>query len=445
MIPDRPVAPSEPALGPVAAPIAQPPKPRVAETTADRRGRRSLTIRLKLTLWYSCLFLLAGVLLIAINFFLVRDSLSIAPGKAKAAVAERYGIPEEILDFGAGPGQRGEMPRYVTINGIPVGRLLDEAQHELRAEALRQLWIKSLLALAIMVVITFGLAWLVAGRMLRPLQAITDTARRLSSSTLHKRIALRGPRDELKELADTFDDMLGRLDMAFTAQKEFVANASHELRTPLTIIRTEIDVALSDPDLSPEELREMGAAVSEAVNRSERLIDGLLVLARAENSLSFAELDLAEIAEAQLRSASSAADALDLRLDLNLQSTPMQGDRALLERLVGNLVENAIRHNAAGGSFAVRTFAAGNQAVLKVVGGDTVISYEDLERLFERFYRPDRSRSRKTGGFGLGLSIVKSVAAAHGGTVELVAIPTGGLDVTVSLPARLRADPGSGS
>ena len=154
-----------------------------------------------------------------------------------------------------------------------------------------------------MTVITFGLAWLLAGRMLRPLHAITSTARRLSESTLHERIALKGPRDELKELADTFDGMLGRLDTAFTAQKEFVANASHELRTPLTIIRTEIDVALGDPELSQDELREMGAAVTEAVDRSEKLIDGLLVLASAESSPTLVDLDLAEIAEERGRPA----------------------------------------------------------------------------------------------------------------------------------------------
>ena len=135
--------------------------------------------------------------------------------------------------------------------------------------------------------------------MLRPLHAITSTARRLSESTLHERIALTGPRDELKELADTFDGMLGRLDTAFSAQREFVANASHELRTPLTIIRTEIDVALSDPEVSTDELREMGTAVNEAVDRSENLIDGLLVLATAESTPAMTDLDLAEIAAAR--------------------------------------------------------------------------------------------------------------------------------------------------
>jgi signal transduction histidine kinase len=416
----------------------------------ERSRRKGLTIRLKLTLWYGCLFLLAGVLLIAINFFMMRNSLNIAPDRAVAAVAEKYDIPEEALHAGGvfGEGRPGEFQRQVTIDGIPVGKLIDEAQHELRSEALRQLWIRSLLALAIMTVLTFGLAWLVAGRMLKPLHAITSTARRLSESTLHQRIALRGPRDELKELADTFDAMLGRLDTAFSAQKEFVANASHELRTPLTIIRTEIDVALSDPDMSKDELKEMGEAVNEAVERSERLIDGLLVLARAESSLNLADIDLAELAEGQVELASSEADSMGVRLDLDLKPARIKGDRTLLERLAINLVENALRHNSPDGWFSVRTSTDGARVILQVKNSGPVVPADEVDRLFDRFYRPDKSRSRKTGGFGLGLSIVKSVAAAHSGEVIIVAPPEGGLDVTVSLPAAPpapEAGPGSGS
>ncbi len=407
----------------------------------DKGGRRGLTIRLKLTLWYGGLFLLAGILLIAINFLMVRNSLTPAVEDARAVIAQRYGIPQELLEYGRAPGDRGEMPRYVTINGIPVPRLIDAVQHELKEQALERLWTRSLLALAIMAVITFGLAWLVAGRMLRPLHAITDTARRLSESTLHERIALKGPRDELKELADTFDAMLVRLDTAFSAQKEFVANASHELRTPLTIIRTEIDVALSDPDVSQDELQEMGAAIAEAVDRSERLIDGLLLLARTEHSPVLTDLDLREVAEQQVQQAAVTADQMGLRLDLDLQPAPVRGERALLERLVGNLVENAVKHNVPEGWFAVKTWTAGDRAVLKVASSGTPVPAEDLERLFERFYRADKSRSRKTGGFGLGLSIVKAVATAHGGSVELAAVPDGGLDVTVSLPLRSSASP----
>jgi signal transduction histidine kinase len=407
--------------------------------------RRGLTIRLKLTLWYGTLFLLAGVLLIAVNYFMVRDSLNIAPEKARAAVAERFGIPPDALEFG-GPGRPGDdFERYVTINGIPLPRLLDEAQRELKEEALRQLWLRSLLALAIMTVITFGLAWLLAGRMLRPLHAITSTARRLSESTLHERIALKGPRDELKELADTFDGMLTRLDTAFTAQKDFVANASHELRTPLTIIRTEIDVALSDPDLSQEELKDMGAAVSEAVDRSERLIDGLLVLARTDSTPAQIDLDLAQLAAEQVGQSAAEADALGLKLELDLQPALFKGERALMERAVGNLVENAIRHNLPDGWFTVKTSKEGDRAVLVVANSGPVLTADDVDRLFDRFYRPDRSRSRRTGGFGLGLSIVKSVVTAHGGSVDLLAPPEGGLVVTVSLAATPTAGPSNGS
>jgi signal transduction histidine kinase len=419
------------AAGPVTVSAAAPAK-------TGGRTKRGLTIRLKLTLWYGCLFLLGGVILIAANYYMVRNSLNIAPEKARAAVEQRFGLSPGALEFHPPPGiDPGQMDRYVLIYGVPLPILIDQAQHELRQEALRQLWERSLIALAIMVVVVFGLSWLVAGRMLRPLHAITSTARKLSGSTLHERINLHGPHDELKELADTFDGMLGRLDTAFTAQREFVANASHELRTPLTIIRTEVDVALSDPDISPDELQEMGAAITDAVARSEGLIDGLLVLASADadGRPVMTDLDLAEIAEDEVALTSAEADALGLRLELDLQPAPIQGDQALLERLVDNLVENSIRHNVNDGWFSVKTGLAGDKAVLKVANSGPVLPPEELERLFERFYRPDRSRSRKTGGFGLGLSIVRSVALAHGGTVDLVGLAEGGLEVTVTLPA----------
>jgi signal transduction histidine kinase len=360
-------------------------------------------------------------------------------------VEQQFGLPRGYLEPQHLPGIDPQSDRNwgVLVNGVvvPVTRLIQEAQNQLRAEALRQLWIRSMIALAIMVVLVFALSWLLAGRMLKPLHAITSTARRLSGSNLHERINLRGPRDELKELADTFDDMLGRLDTAFTAQREFVANASHELRTPLTIIRTEVDVALSDPEIAPEDLQEMGAAITEAVDRSEGLIDGLLVLASAdaEGRPAMIDLDLAEIAETEVDMASTEADALNLRLDLDLQPAPVQGDQMLLQRLVGNLVENSVRHNLPDGWFSVKTRTEGDKAVLTVANSGPLLAPEDLERLFERFYRPDKSRSRKTGGFGLGLSIVKSVAAAHGGDVRLTGLAEGGLEVIVTLPAHVAA------
>jgi signal transduction histidine kinase len=413
------------------------------EVTLPRKPRvYGLTIRTKLTLWYGSLFFLAGVLLIAINFLLVRDSLVPAPDKARAAVEEAFGLQPGALEPPR-PGAPGDdeghgQPMWILDNGvlISVPELLSQAQSELKAEALRQLWVWSLVALAIMTVITFGSAWLLAGRMLRPLHAITSTARRLSGTTLHERIALRGPRDELTDLADTFDSMLARLDAAFTAQKEFVANASHELRTPLTIIRTEVEVALGDPHVSRRELREMGAAIAEAVDRSEQLIDGLLVLASTDQAPVLVDLDLADIAHREVSVAANEADGRGLRLELDLRPAPVSGERALLERMVGNLVENAIRHNATGGCFSVKTWSEAGRAVLEIANEGPAVPPEEVQRLFERFYRPDRSRSRKTGGFGLGLSIVKAVVAAHKGSVELEAPEAGGLRVTVSLPAR---------
>jgi signal transduction histidine kinase len=410
------------------------------------KHERGLTIRLKLTLWYGSLFLAAGVLLIAINFLLVRDSLTPAPGKAREYVEDLYGLESGILepnDQHGAPGGGSGRDLFIMVEGqdtlVPVQALLAEAQHQLTKEALRQLWMWSLVALAIMTIITFGSAWFLARRLLRPLHAITDTARRLSGSTLHERIALKGPRDELKDLADTFDAMLGRLGAAFSAQKEFVANASHELRTPLTIIRTEIDVALADPDVSPQELQEMGAAVTEAVDRSERLIDGLLVLANTDREPVLVDLDLAEIARDEVSVTSKEADGRGLRLELDLQPAPLRGERALLERLVSNLVENAVRHNVTDGCFSVKTWAKDGQVVLEVANGGPVVPPKEVEHLFERFYRPDRSRSRKTGGFGLGLSIVKSVVTAHKGSIKLSAPATGGLSVKVTLPAHLDA------
>ena len=395
------------------------------------------TIRLRLTLWYGGLFIVVGILMLTLNFFLVRDSLAPATDKARAIVAERLHIPPQLLDPRSAPFDINPESR-IFVNGVPVGRLIAEVQKELHDEALRQLMLMSGIALAAMAVLSLGLGWLVSGRMLRPLKQITSTARRLSESTLHERIALKGPRDELKDLADTFDEMLGRLDTAFQAQKEFVANASHELRTPLTIIRTEVDVALADPAIDQDELHAMGDAVRDAVGRSERLIDGLLLLARTDSALSLNETDLSDLAREQVEMHSLEADSLGLSLELDLTSAPVNGDPSLLERLVGNLVENAIRHNQTGGWFAVKTGVRGTEAVLSVANSGPVVPPNEAERLFDRFYRPDRSRSRKTGGVGLGLSIVKAVAAAHGGTVKVTAPPAGGLEVSVSLPAAPR-------
>jgi signal transduction histidine kinase len=390
------------------------------------------SIRLRLTLWYGGLFLLAGILLFTLNYFLVRNHIAPSAEQTRAVVAQRLGIPEQMLEPYVRPFG---MERPMMVSGVAVGRIMQEVQRELTDQALRRLLFTSGIALAIMAVASLGLGYLVAGRMLRPVHEIAGAARRLSESTLHQRIDLKGPRDELKDLADTFDGMLGRLDKAFRAQKDFVANASHELRTPLTIIRTEVDVALADPDLSREELVAAANSIRDAVDRSERLIDALLVLARTDGEPARSPVDLAELVQDQVSLHSAAADTLGLSLDLKLQPAATSGDHALLERLAGNLIENAIHHNQPGGWFAVSTFAHNSSVHLVVENSGQVVPADEAEKLFDRFYRPDRSRSRKTGGVGLGLSIVKAVAAAHGGKVALEARPEGGLRVDVELPA----------
>ena len=209
---------------------------------------------------------------------------------------------------------------------------------------------KSLQGLGVMAVLSVGFGWAIAGRVLAPLHRMTATARKLSEENLHERIALDGPDDELKELADTFDAMLARLESAFDSQKRFVANASHELRTPLSIIRTEVDVALANPDATPDELRRMGEVVRRATERSEALIDGLLVLARSDRGpAALTPVDLAALAEEAVAQAAAEAAAAGVELATRFDPAPTSGDDALLGRLAGNLIENAIRHNEPGG------------------------------------------------------------------------------------------------
>jgi signal transduction histidine kinase len=249
----------------------------------------------------------------------------------------------------------------------------------------------------------------------------------VSEARLDERIALDGPRDELRELAETFDAMLARLDAAFTAQRSFAALASHELRTPLAIMRTELDVLLAERDPPPARMRETFAVVGEAVDRSERLVDGLLLLAQAErDALQPVDVDLAAIARRELERVRD----LDVRGDL--QPTHAMGEPVLLEALVGNLVTNAARYNVPGGWVEVRTWNGDGGAHVEVANSGPVIEARDVPRLFEAFHRIDRSRSRSTGGAGLGLAVVRAVAVAHGARLDARAQPEGGLRVRVS-------------
>lgn len=295
-----------------------------------------------------------------------------------------------------------------------------------------------LLYFGIIVVIGTTGGYLLAKQALRPIAKLTATARALSTDTLDQRINLGGPDDELRELADTFDEMLARLDAAFDSQRLFVANASHELRTPLSVIRTELEVTLSDPDADPDELRRMGGVVASAAERAQRLVTSLLTLARLQavggGELEVTEeVDLAWLVPAALHAVAAEADEKGIRIDTEVEPAVTQGDPRLLERLIGNLVENAIRHNQPDGWLRVTTGQTADKVWLHVANGGTVIPSGDVERLFEPFRRGGRVRTA-TRGAGLGLAIVRLIVEAHHGRLQAAAPPFGGLAIRVELP-----------
>jgi signal transduction histidine kinase len=406
------------------------------------------TARLRLTLWYGGLFLLAGLVLVATSYLLVRQRLLPQGGGGKATTVQSPGGTVVCSPQGAcrtlppGAGTPAPDPsRSIVVTGGQLRAL----KSSFLADTLRTFLQTMLGVLGLMALLSLGLGWLVAGRVLRPLQRITATAKRLSERTLHQRIALDGPDDELKELADTFDQMLARLDAAFDAQRRFAANASHELRTPLAISRTEVDVALADPDTPNAELRAMAERVRDATDRSERLIEGLLTLARSEQELRRHEpADLADAAALALEQArhqdqDGQDGAAGLRLASQLGPAPVEGDPALLERMVANLVENAVRHNQPPGWLEVATGISDGRAFVQVANGGRTIPTDQVEGLFEPFRRLNGRVASAVRGAGLGLSIVRSVARAHGGDAHAIALAAGGLQVTVRLPVRAQA------
>jgi signal transduction histidine kinase len=316
---------------------------------------------------------------------------------------------------------------------IPAGQLAQSLQDYARDRVLQA----GSIAFLCVVIAAALLAWTLTGRLLRPLQEVTSTARRLSAESLGERIALRGPRDEVAELADTFDAMLDRLQSTFEAQRRFVANASHELRTPLSVIRTELDVTLADEDADVAELRRMSAVVSRAALRASQLVEALLLLARTDGTgLAVREpVDLAALVAAAWQSVRP--DAAERGLSPAFHTAPAYavGDPALLERVAGNLLENAVRHNVPGGWIEVYTEpGAGEWSELRVSSSGHLLPTDRVTELFEPFRRGGVDRTAQT-GTGLGLSIVRAVVSAHGGQLYAEAIADGGLSITVRLPA----------
>ncbi len=361
---------------------------------------------MRLTLLSTALLALIGALLLALSYLVV--------GRVVAA-----------------------LPQFPAGTQVQIGDVVMDASQaaaEIAAQGRETVLVVGLIAFPLQVLAGAWLSWVLIGRTLRPLSTLTRTARALSESSLDQRIRLTGPRDEVADLADTFDDMLGRLQAAFDAERRFVANASHELRTPLAVIRTEVEVTMADPAADEAELRRMGEIVLEATERANRLLTSLLLLARTQaRGVSVQQaVDLSDLIEPALRAVDAERAERGLSVTVDAEPAAVYGDPALLERLVGNLVENAVRHNVPGGWIEIHTETVGDGGVLEVASAGPVINAGTLAELFEPFRQGQRARTGHR-GTGLGLSIVRAVVAAHGGTVDAAAIPGGGLRVTVRL------------
>jgi signal transduction histidine kinase len=305
---------------------------------------------------------------------------------------------------------------------------------DLAKDALGRLATQYVIAFVGAILLAVALGYALASRALAPLARITATARQVSEDRLSRRIAPTGPDDELRELAETFDAMLDRLESSFGAQRRFIANASHELRSPLTVIRTEADVALEDPAADREELREALRGVLEGADRTEALLEGLLVLAQSQRGFAVHDrVDLAPALEDAVAAVVDEARSAGIEIRSSAAPAPVLGDGALLGRLVANLVENAVRHNHRGGTVEATTHREGPWSAVRVTNTGAVLSDEQAARLTEPFERLGRRAG--AGGSGLGLSIVESVTTAHGGRLSIRPLPRGGLRVEVLLPA----------
>jgi signal transduction histidine kinase len=395
-----------------------------------RRGVRS--IRTRIALACAGLFLLVGGLLIAATYGLVShfSGLEAVKNTATQQAVKFYDLcrAQHQAPGGIESANYARKCRYAEQVATLVGA---QAQH---ISDRHEFLVYSLAGLGVTTVLAGGLGWAVGGRILRPLRQITDTARQASQENLHARLRLAGPQDELKELADTFDAMLARLDAAFASQRRFVANASHELRTPLTVMRTLIDVTMAKPAHSTEQLQELVARVRLAVDQSEALIEALLTLARSDRGVGTTELvDLPTAVDDAIDLVGPRAAAKAITIDASLAEAQTVGDRVLLERLVTNLLDNAARYNVAGGWIQVMTRSQPDGVRLTVANSGQEVPAERVPELFEPFRRLN-DRVAAGQGNGLGLSIVQSVVAAHGGQLSARPLPGGGLEVQIGLP-----------
>jgi signal transduction histidine kinase len=441
------------------------------------------TARLRLTALYGGLFLLTGAALAAITYVLFERATEYrtppipkiphtpAIGNLQLPLAPTLPRQFNLLQKQVAQAQHQLAQEQHQLAGLPAGpfatqdllskdqQQLIQDQHQLarsvqqlaqsvhqlvqagtvqaaqRAADSHQLLVNSGIALAIVAVLALLAGWLVAGRMLRPIRTITRTARRISSTSLHERLALDGPEDELKELGDTLDGLFARLEAAFEAQRHFVANASHELRTPLTAERTLLQVALDDPGTTTAAWRSTAMEVLASSDEQARLIEALLTLASSERGLNGHEpVDLATAVSATLAGLQPEIGRTGIYLDEATDPAPLDGDSLLIERLVANLLTNAVCHNVADGRVEVRTGVKDGRAVLSVTNTGPLIPPAEVDRLFQPFQRLDRRRANYKDGHGLGLSIVRAIVTAHDATITAHPMPDGGLCVSVSFP-----------
>ena len=396
---------------------------------------RRRTARLRLTALYGLLFLLTGALLVAITGAVTLQSSSATHEAVK------------------GVNQAGSQAGQATQAELAQAQArIQQLQHQLttqQAQARQSLWhallVGGVVALCIMVVVSVLLGWLVANRVLRPLRTMTAATRRISADNLHQRLAVPGPVDEVKDLADTIDELLERLEGAFAAQRRFVANASHELRTPLATMRAWIDVTVAKPEPAPPQTTALAGRLRTELDQVDGLLEGLLVLARAQHGdlpgRTVLSLDAACAAALAARSRDISDKALTVQTQTHPAGAWIHGSPALISRMVGNVLDNAVTHNEPGGWIAVRTEATGPDAHLIVETGGAVLDPEQVRQLAQPFRRLGADRTGSANGAGLGLSIVAAIAEAHGGRLDLRARERGGLRVDITLPLAETAAP----
>ncbi|MEV8634789.1 HAMP domain-containing sensor histidine kinase [Streptosporangium sp. NPDC051023] len=392
-----------------------------------------LGLRTRLTLLYGGLFFAAGSVLLWLTYLLTARALNQQFVVKLGKVTLPSGSPTD-------PFSR------TVIDGTPADQATQQLKQEVgqrTTSVLEEMLRSSLVVMILVGIVAVVVGYLVADRALRPLDRMTETAQRLSESTLHERISLQGPQDEVKRLADTFDAMLDRLHRVFDAQRRFVADASHELRTPLTINRTILEVSLEEPAAS-EDLKALARALLGTNARYERLIEGLLLLAQSEQELTVRKtVDLRQVVHTVLEQLALEPRRRRVTVHQDRRPAPADGDPLFLERCVFNLLENAIKYNVRDGDIWVATCQDDTAAIVTVENTGPVVPPYEVDELFQPFRRRHGERVRSARGAGLGLSIVRAIADAHGGTVTARARQEGGLTVTVRLPRSSEPDPPS--